>query len=264
MFPLKRVVQCIPHKSGSALLTKNTATEVLSKDPFVPRTSLRRVDGGEYTVRIVGDDNHDEGSTVAIVVVARPCGCGAEHRGFPIPFVAEPRRLGQHQIFLRHGIPDDEPRYVEDNTKHDRGVAEEDAAVARVLRAQAALDGAARAERGRGDEAGGEAVAAPGVAEEAEHGGRAVEGDEPAAEGGVGDQAAPPLAGDGGAREARGVGRRQAEEDLLHDLVRQRCGWRRTHRLGGGRRSKGLVGPGDGGMQIYQGGRAVRRGLIFG
>jgi len=47
---------------------------------------------------------------------------------------------------------------------------------------------------------------------------------EPAAEAvvGAGDEAAPLLADEGGAGEARGVVGREAEEHLLHDLLRQR------------------------------------------
>jgi hypothetical protein len=51
----------------------------------------------------------------------------------------------------------------------------------------------------------------------------------PVAEAVAGDEAAPPLLSDGGAHEGRGVGQRDSEEDLLDELVRQRCWRRRTH-----------------------------------
>jgi hypothetical protein len=58
------------------------------------------------------------------------------------------------------------------------------------------------------------------VAEEAEHGRPpAVELAEPAAEAGVADEAAPAPADEGRADEQRGVVRRDAEEDLLHEVV---------------------------------------------
>jgi hypothetical protein len=57
----------------------------------------------------------------------------------------------------------------------------------------------------------------------------------PAAEAGAGEEAEPELAGERGAHEARGLARREAEEDLLDNFGRQRrcrcrrrhCGWRR-------------------------------------
>jgi len=49
-----------------------------------------------------------------------------------------------------------------------------------------------------------------------------VELEAPAAEGRIGNEAAPAPAGDRGADETRGVVGRDAEEDLLDELVRQR------------------------------------------
>ena len=88
-------------------------------------------------------------------------------------------------------------------------------------------------------------------AEQTEHGRRAVELAEPAPEVGVGDEAAPELADEGGADEGRGVVRREAEEDLLDGVVHQswyyqprrrhashcsdRCGLRRRRSEGFGR-----------------------------
>ena len=67
--------------------------------------------------------------------------------------------------------------------------------------------------------------------EEAEHRvrGPGVELADPAAEAGARDEAAPALADERGVDEARGVVRRDADEDLLHDLVRQRRGRPRGH-----------------------------------
>jgi hypothetical protein len=58
-------------------------------------------------------------------------------------------------------------------------------------------------------------------AEEADDGGRPVERAVAVAEGGVGEDAAPALGGEGGAEEARRVVRREAEEDLNDDVVHQ-------------------------------------------
>jgi len=44
---------------------------------------------------------------------------------------------------------------------------------------------------------------------------------EPAAERGAGDEAAPGLADEGGADEARGIARREADKDLFHELIHQ-------------------------------------------
>ena len=107
--------------------------------------------------------------------------------------------------------------------------------------------GGGRAEGGGGDEGGEGARGAPwpGGADESEHRGLPVELTEPAAESRVGDNAAPALADERGAEEARWVVRRNAEEDLLHELVHQRRRRRRPRRhaarcrseLGFGRRS---------------------------
>jgi len=69
------------------------------------------------------------------------------------------------------------------------------------------------------------------VAEESQHGGRAaVELAESALEAGAGDEAAPRLADERGAEEARGLLRREAEEDLFDKLLHQRR--RRRRRQG--------------------------------
>ena len=99
---------------------------------------------------------------------------------------------------------------------------EEHAAVAGVERAPAAAAGAGLEEGEGGDEADAGAVAGvEDAADGAQHERRAVDPAEPpAAEDGPGDEAPPSLARGGGAHEARGVGGRDAEEDL-HDLVHQ-------------------------------------------
>jgi len=206
-------------------------------DWFAPCASLRRVHAGEDTLPVMVEDvDHDEGPAVAVKVVARAGGGGgAEHRGSP--GAREQRRPRQLGPLVRDGVPDDEAE-----GGMVRGVgAEEDATVARVVRTEAAVVGAGRAEGGRGDEAGGDGALE--VAEEAEQGGRpAMEAKEPGAEGGGGDDAAPWLGGGGGAREARGVVGRDADEDLLDDLVRKRLRRRRTHaRMGWGRRTRARV-----------------------
>ena len=95
--------------------------------------------------------------------------------------------------------------------------------------------GDARAELRRGGEMRGGVFLPVQVGEpgemEAEHGGSSMEFAVPVAEGRAGEEAEPELAGEGGAHEARGVVRREAEEDLLSKLVRQ---GRRRHGGGGG------------------------------
>lgn len=97
-------------------------------------------------------------------------------------------------------------------------------AVAGVEHPPAAAVSAGPAEEGPagGDEAyGTRAVVVDAASEEAHHGWSRVELAEPAEESRTGDEAAPALAGEGGADEARRVVRRDSGEDLLHDLVRQ-------------------------------------------
>ena len=98
----------------------------------------------------------------------------------------------------------------------------------------AEIAGVGRAERGGGDELG-----IHEVAEESEHRCRTVEFPESAAEAGIGDDAVPGLADEGGVDEDLGLGRREAEEELLDELVQQ--SGRRRHADGkesgsGGRR----------------------------
>ena len=96
------------------------------------------------------------------------------------------------------------------------------ASVPRPPAAERPVQGRARAEGGGGDvDALLVVVFVAGIAEEAQQGGRAVELAEPAAEGGAGDEAAPEPADKRGADEARGITRREAEEDLLDELLQQ-------------------------------------------
>ena len=137
---------------------------------------------------------------------------------------------------VRDGVPDAEVETQEQ--------AAEDPAVAGVERAPVVV-GAERAGGGGGEEARDiVAVLVSEIAEDTEHGGRAVELRESSAEAAVGDDAAPGLADEGGAEEARGIRRREAEEDLLHELLQQHhAAWcllrrspvRRCRRAGGAR-----------------------------
>lgn len=102
--------------------------------------------------------------------------------------------------------------------------------MARVQRAPAGCGGMQRGGGRCAHEAAAVAVAVV-VAEESQHGGRAaVELAESALEAGAGDEAAPRLADERGAEEARGLLRREAEEDLFDKLLHQRR--RRRRRQG--------------------------------
>uniref|UniRef100_A0A0E0E718 Uncharacterized protein n=1 Tax=Oryza meridionalis TaxID=40149 RepID=A0A0E0E718_9ORYZ len=93
---------------------------------------------------------------------------------------------------------------------------------------------------GSGDEAGdgGDRLVAVNVVEEAEHGRCSVECAVAAEEGGVGEDATPGLADEGGVDEVRGFIRRDAEEDLGGDVVDQL----RRRRHAGGRGSLAVAG----------------------
>ncbi|KAJ1257066.1 hypothetical protein BS78_K220700 [Paspalum vaginatum] len=123
-----------------------------------------------------------------------------------------PGQNGQLPLQIGDGIPDHElviPR--DDHRVRGRTVhaVEEDAAVASAQLGDAA--GTVSAE-----EVG---VSVEGVVEEAQHGARAVQLVEPAAEGGAGDEAEPLLAHEGAVDEPRGVVRRHAEEDVFYELL---------------------------------------------
>ena len=101
-------------------------------------------------------------------------------------------------------------------------VSEEDAAVAGVYHVAAGMVEGARAEGGGADEPSEETIAGEfQVEEEAQHGRHPVERAIAAEEGGVGEEAAPGLADGRAANEAPRVVRREAEEDLRDDVVRQ-------------------------------------------
>ncbi|KAG2632343.1 hypothetical protein PVAP13_2NG081076 [Panicum virgatum] len=171
---------------------------------------------------------------VAVEVVARAAG-RTEHSRVPVARKQRPHH-GQLEPLARFRVPDEEA------TRPQARAAEEDAAMASVERAPAAVVGVGRAVGAGGDEAGHADV----IAKEAKHGGRAVELAEPAAEAGPGDEAAPGLADEGGADEAGGLGRREAEKDLLDELYHQSRGPRRlshgdwSDSAGGARRERGF------------------------
>ena len=102
-------------------------------------------------------------------------------------------------------------------------IAKKDKAVAGVESSPTMVVGTGKAGGGQGrDEAGG--GGAKDVADEAQHGGSGaveVELAEAAAEASAGDEAAPWLADEGGADEARRVVRREAEEHIFHELLHQ-------------------------------------------
>ena len=186
-----------------------------------------------------GHQDDEEGSAVAVEVVARAAG-RTEHSRVPVAREQRPHQ-GQLALLARYRVPDEE------STRPPARGAEEDAAVASVDRVPAAVVGVGRAEGAGGDEAG----HVDAVAQEAEHGGRAVELAEPAAEAGPGDEAAPGLADEGGVEEVGGLRRREADDDLLDELVHQsRDPRRRSHgdwsdSSGGARRELGF-GRGNG------------------
>jgi hypothetical protein len=163
---------------------------------------------------------------VAVDVVAAAARCGAEHRRCPgarerEDVIRRRRRLGQRRLLVSDGVLDHEV------DPYDVVVAtpcsvEDDAAVAGVDRTPFLGHGVRKADGGGGAELG----SRPAGVEAAQQGGRAVEHAESAAEAGVGDEAAPALAHEGGADEELGFVRGEAEEDLSDEIIRQR---RRRH-----------------------------------
>lgn len=154
--------------------------------------------------------------------------------------VDQPRdaRLLQAVLVARDGVPNDEMPAVGPHV-------EEDAAVAAVEGPRAAAVGVPGEARRRG---GGEAGLGVSLddhepVEEAEEGRASVEGSVAGEEPGVAEDAEPRLADEGGAEEVLGLVRREAEEDLGHDVVdqRRRRAWRRHGVLvgGGGARRRG-------------------------
>ena len=178
---------------------------------------------------------------MAVEVVAAATGGGSAGHGRRPAMPRVEWQLGQVSLLVRDGVPDGEamptwPRIAP---------VEQDATVAGVdgMPARAAVGRVHRVEGGRRDEvcrghwhdAYGldemvicvprcvvvSDLAAPCV-DHAEQGSpAAVELAEPAVERGARDEAAPELADESGADEARGVVRREAEEDLFHELLHQ-------------------------------------------
>ena len=101
---------------------------------LAPLTGLRRVDAAEHAFAIGAHEDDDEGSAVAIEVVAH-AGGSTEHRGFQSTIAW---RAGELHPLVRDWVPDDEIRV-------GAAVVEEDAAVASVERPQSAVVGAGRA-----------------------------------------------------------------------------------------------------------------------
>lgn len=159
----------------------------------------------------------DEGGPAAAAVVAA---CTIRNGGADESCVAvDARHIGDAVLIAGDGVPDDETI---------RGgahivVVEEDAAVVAVphMAHVTVRGGQAEGGRGGGHEARGLVVAR--MVEEAEYGGRRpVERTVAAQEAGVGEDAAPRLADGSGPDEARGFVRRDEEEDVGDEIVRER------------------------------------------
>lgn len=193
-------------------------------------------------LRTVARAEHKVGAAMAVAVVA--AGHGAEHRG------GEPPGLGlAHHLLPAAGdeVPDDE-------AVTGLGILEEDAPVAAVEDDVAAVMGRRRplveggSVRG-GDDTGGGVVDGVRPCEEGEQRRGPVEAAVAAEEGGVGDDAAPGPADEGGADEERRIFRREAEEDLRDGVVYQ-LRRRRRHGVWGREvgeelkgRASGHIGP---------------------
>uniref|UniRef100_A0A8R7PF38 Uncharacterized protein n=1 Tax=Triticum urartu TaxID=4572 RepID=A0A8R7PF38_TRIUA len=143
-----------------------------------------------------------EGSAMTVEVVAADR--GAEHGR------VEAKRVGRHagdlELLTRDGVPDDEALALS-------GV-EEHAAVAGVQHIQVGAVGGGGAEGGGGDELGHALVMLLQVEDKAEHGRCSMECAVAAEVRRVGEEVAPAPADEGGVHKARGVVRREAEEDL--------------------------------------------------
>ena len=172
---------------------------------------------------------------MAVDVVADAICRSTEHRGGPgarYPGKKLIRQLGQRALFVRDGVPDKEvTRRQHQEVVPPGQTAEEDATVAGVDRAPIAAHGVGEWDGGGRNE-GGYRMAG---AEDAQHRGRAVELAEPAAEGGVRDEAAPALADEGGANEKLRFFGREADDDPVDEIVHQH---RQRHPA-----PLGLIGP---------------------
>lgn len=173
-------------------------------------------------------EDDEERVAVAVEMVAAAVagdGARAEHGRVPAPRGRVRRHGRQFPLLVGDGIPDHEETLL---LVPPPRVVEEHAAVGGVDRSEAVAVGVRRAERRRrcGDEA---AAGVETVGEVAEQRRReAMELAEPAAKAAAvtaaaagGDEAAPLLAGEGGAGEARGFVGREAEHDIFHELLHQ-------------------------------------------
>ena len=194
-----------------------------------PRGSLGRVDprarhpasGGA-----VADEEHEEGApaTVAVVVEALRRTENRAGVGESVAF-----RFRQHLAVAGDGVPDSKAAGTAVEEQEDAAVAAVESPASQV---QPEERGACCGGNELGNLAGVEAV------REAEQGRRSVELAVAAGEGGVGEDAAPRFADEGGAEEAGGVVGWEAEEDLGDGVVDQ-LGRRRRH---GVLRSRAVVG----------------------
>ncbi|KAF8711541.1 hypothetical protein HU200_028985 [Digitaria exilis] len=137
---------------------------------------------------------------------------GAEHRRCPGKELVQLQKNWQFYPLARDWVP--YGKGCIPNWPRSFPPVEEDAAVARVNGAPAATELETKREF----------FAVSDDAEENQHGGRAVELAEPAAEARAGDEAAPGPADERGAEKACRVVGRESEEDLLDKLLRQRRG----------------------------------------
>jgi hypothetical protein len=204
---------------------------------LLPRMSIHGLMTGVRATlpkHISDRDDHEEGAPAAAEMVT-PCR-RAEHRGGGATGrMPEPRRR-QPPLLVRDGVPHDELRLY--GGRDRQKIVRQHAAVAGVEHAPGTADGVGRAEGGGRHEVG--AAWAP--VEEGQHWGCGVELAKPAAEAGAGDEAAPGLADEGSADEARGRRRRTSSTS---SSTRDPGGGPMVRpRRGGGRRSKGLVGEG--------------------
>uniref|UniRef100_A0A0A8YD33 Uncharacterized protein n=1 Tax=Arundo donax TaxID=35708 RepID=A0A0A8YD33_ARUDO len=223
-------VDRVSHKDAVRRHHVNARIRVLNSDHLAPITRLRRVDAGRgdiATEQIGGvspDEGHTEGPLVAVAVVAAFRGGGAEHRRVEVADAVggRGRRPGKTVLPVRQGVPDDEIQGSLGARVRGKG-GEEGAAVAAIEHEPAREVAAGGAAGGGvdGDETGGVWSVSIHDAEEADDGRRPVDRAVAATEGGVGKDATPALAGEGGAEEARGLVRREAEEDLADEVVRQ-------------------------------------------
>jgi hypothetical protein len=157
------------------------------------------------------------------VVAGATEGGGTEYSRIPIGWTHRSRQQGQLPPLVRDWVPDNEGIVQWTHPPIREPSEEEDAAVAGVNHGAVAVGSAGRVEGTGRDESGGLGT----IVHEAKHGGRAVEFFESAAEAGVGDDAAPALADEGGAEKALGVVGREAEQYPLDHLIQQ--SWRRQH-----------------------------------